>query len=155
METILKATSMQLYILMYFVYKQKCSPLKNRIKKIDYSTLCDQGPHLWVTRQQSTVSLIAPPLLNLLPARNSELAEEWVVKTMLKSLGNSCFEEMFRCFFFFFAFFKHWNQSKVLMMVNKSKITKLSCSTLKMHKYVISLIPPIYILYLHGQIKFT
>lgn len=63
-----EGTSMQLYITMYFLYKQKCSLLKNRVKENVVTALCGQGPHTWVTRQQQTAELTSltapsPPTL--------------------------------------------------------------------------------------------
>lgn len=55
-----EGTSTQLYITMYFLYKQKCSLLTNRIQGNVVTALCGRGPHTWVTRQQQTVELTSP-----------------------------------------------------------------------------------------------
>lgn len=121
METILKVT------FIYFVHKQKCGPLKNRIKENMVMALCVTRVSVygWSDSRSQYPSWHSLFLTILSPSE--ELAEEWVVKTRLKSLGNSSFEEIWVVGFF--AFFKDWNQSKVLMLMNIFKVTTLSCNT--------------------------
>lgn len=78
-----EGASMQLYITMYFLYKQKCSLLKNRVKENVVTALCGQGPHMWVTRQQSSPPALRPlPQPCLLPAGDSGLAGQRVEEEM-------------------------------------------------------------------------